>query len=202
MQTPNGDKLTVISLSASKDPELPQRTIILESSGNTYEFTEPVIEDREIAFFYSLQKSIAFSPNGESMVFSGTPGTIFEFFSLKDGIERLCIKRILPPSVTLSNGSYRQNDDYIFGSGKLCTTDSFVYSAYDGKHTAREWRASNNACLLYNNIAVFDWKGNPKDLYTTDYRIMCLSVENDSTVFACLEDIEGRIFIGKAKLMQ
>lgn len=201
MQTPDKGELRVISRSATKDLDLPQRSIYLESDGKTCEFTEPAIDDREKAFFYSLQKSIGFSPDGKSMVFRGSVGCILEFFSLKGGIQRTCIKRFLPPSVTVANGSYRQNDDYIFGGGKLCTTDRHVYMAYDGKHTYKEWQQSGRTCLLYNNISVFDWKGTPGFLYTTDYRIMALSVVDDTTVYAFLEDADERRFMGKAELV-
>ncbi|MGN0198167.1 MAG: hypothetical protein ACI39T_01230, partial [Candidatus Cryptobacteroides sp.] len=55
-------------------------------------------------------------------------------------------------------------------------------------------------CPLYDKIAVFDWDGNPKYLYKSDYRIMSLSVENDTTVYACLETEDGKHFVGKASL--
>lgn len=201
-QTPRGDEVRVISRSATKDLDLPQRAVVLESNSNSYEFTGSAIDDRDISFFSSMQNSVAYSPDGKLMVLSGGIGFILEFFSLEEDIQRIAIKRFLQPSVTITNGMYRQNDDYVFGGGKLCATEKFVYSAYDGKHTAKEWRMSGNSCLLYNNIAVFDWKGNPDVLYTTDYRIMNLSVENDAAVHACLEDGNGRRFIGKARIVR
>lgn len=50
-------------------------------------------------------------------------------------------------------------------------------------------------CLFYLcSSCFFDWKGNPDILY----HIINLSVENDTTVYACLEDGNERRFIGKA----
>ena len=200
MRTPKGDEIRLISRSGKKDLDMPQRNIQLESEGATYEYTEPAIEDREIAFFASLQRSIVYSPDGTRMVVSGVPGFILEIFNLEGGIQRKTIKRFLPPAVTLENGSYTQNDEYVFGGGNLCTTEKYIYSAYDGERTAKEFRASGMNCLLYDKIAVFDWDGNPKYLYTSDYRIMSLSVENDTTVYACLETEDGKHFVGKASL--
>lgn len=65
MRTPKGDEIRLISRSGKKDLDMPQRTIQLESEGATYEYTEPAIEDREIAFFASLQRSIVYSPGPE-----------------------------------------------------------------------------------------------------------------------------------------
>ena len=73
MRTPKGDEIRLISRSGKKDLDMPQRTIQLESEGATYEYTEPAIEDREIAFFASLQRSIVYSPDGTRMVVSGVP---------------------------------------------------------------------------------------------------------------------------------
>ena len=84
MRTPKGDEIRLISRSGKKDLDMPQRTIQLESEGATYEYTEPAIEDREIAFFASLQRSIVYSPDGTRMVVSGVPGFILEIFSLKE----------------------------------------------------------------------------------------------------------------------
>ncbi|MGN0201776.1 MAG: hypothetical protein ACI399_02585 [Candidatus Cryptobacteroides sp.] len=200
MQTPKGDEIRLISRSGKKDLDLPQRAILLETQSACYEYDEPAIEDREIAFFASLQRSIAYSPDWTRMVVSGVPGFILEIFSLEGGIRRTVIKRFLPPAVTLANGTYTQNDEYVFGGGNLCTTGEYIYSSYDGEHTAKEFRASGRKCLLYDKIAVFDWEGNPEVLYKSDYRIMSLSVENDTTVYACLETMDGKHFIGKASL--
>ena len=84
MRTPKGDEIRLISRSGKKDLDMPQRTIQLESEGATYEYTEPAIEDREIAFFASLQRSIVYSPDGTRMVGSGGPGFILEIFNLKE----------------------------------------------------------------------------------------------------------------------
>lgn len=84
MRTPKGDEIRLISRSGKKDLDMPQRTIQLESEGATYEYTEPAIEDREIAFFASLQRSIVYSPDGTRMVVSGVPGFILEIFNLKE----------------------------------------------------------------------------------------------------------------------
>lgn len=52
-QTPLGEEVRVISRSAKKDLDIPQRKVILESNGNSYEFTGSAIDDREIGFYYS-----------------------------------------------------------------------------------------------------------------------------------------------------
>lgn len=194
---PNGEEIRVISRSRTKDLELPQRTLMIGSQ----EYTEQVFEDRDISFYSSLQTAIDYSPDGKKMVVSSIPGLTFEFFSLDNTVKRYSIKRLLPPSITIGGGTYQYNDDYIFGGGNMCTTDKFIYSAYDGEHTGREWRAARDTCLLYRNIAVFDWAGKPQHLYKTKYRIMNICVEqNSSTAYATLEDREGRYFLGKAKL--
>ena len=67
MLTPKGDEIRLISRSGKKDLYMPQRTIQLESEGATYEYTEPAIEDREIAFSHLYNAQCLFSrrdPNG------------------------------------------------------------------------------------------------------------------------------------------
>lgn len=200
-QTPKGEEVRIISRSRTKDLDLPQRTIIVgDTEGEHVEFNEPAFEDRDISFFATLQIAVDYSPDGSKMILSSYPGMTIEILSLEDPISRTSMRRLLPPSVTVGKSGLDLNDDYVYGGGKLCTTDNFIYSAYDGETTSKDLRLNGDKCLLYKNVAVFDWEGSPQTLYKTDYRVACLCVENDSTLYAVIEDIEGKAFIGKAKL--
>ncbi len=200
-RTSRGQMVRVISRSWKKDLDLPQRTVELEDwDGTIQKYEGQVFEDREISWNSNMAPFVAISPDGAKMAITPTLGMTVELFSLEGQFRRTGIKRFFAPDVEKVDGQLEYKDTYIYANGAVKATNTELYYAYDGETTRREMNATNDA-LLFKNLAVFDWEGNPKCLYKTKYRLhrFCID-ESEKTVYAILGDKEGRFHLGKGYL--
>ena len=200
-RTSQGQMVRIINRSWKQDLDLPNRTVELEDyDGTVQKYEVPVFEDRVLSWNSYMSPNVIFSPDGSKMAITPTLGMTLELFSLEGQFRCTEVKRFLAPDVEKVDGQVEYNDSYIFGNGKANATNTELYYVYDGETTGREWNATHDA-LLFKNIAVFDWNGNPKRLYKTKYRIYGLCIdENEQTIYALLGDKEGRFHLGKSNL--
>lgn len=121
---------------------------------------------------YTYGSRIAISPDKKRLAYSTNYGAILEIFDLTPGQIKLnTIKGFYRPAYTLDKNSIQSiPDETVWGFIDLYATDKYIYTIFSGSKNPKETR----------NIAVFDWKGNCLDLYTTDYRLdkLCVDEEN------------------------
>ena len=103
-------------------------------------------------------------------------------------LRNIATKYFIEPDFTLE-GDY---SNLIASFCDLYATDEVLLAAYGGE---TEFGTG------INNIAIFDWKGNPLKLIRTDHRIerLCLDSEGNA-LYAVVHDSEGRPFIGRIRL--
>ena len=77
-------------------------------------------------------------------------------------------------------------------------TDSAIYSAYDGEHYGNV-----SPSQFYNNIAFFDWNGNPKSLFRTNIRVLrvCYN-DNTDELYAVVKDADESTYLAKINNVQ
>ena len=149
----------------------------------------PVIDDDRKRFMMYNNELIAVSPDEEKFAITSTLGGILETFSMKGGeLRNIATKYFIEPDFTLE-GDY---SNLIASFCDLYATDEVLLAAYGGE---TEFGTG------INNIAIFDWNGNPLKLIRTGHRIerLCLDSE-DNALYAMIQDSEGRPYIGRIRL--
>ena len=174
-----------------RDTSSVERIELCDRNGNiisTYnEF--PVIDDDRKRFMMYNNELIAVSPDEEKFAITSTLGGILETFSMKGGeLRNIATKYFIEPDFTLE-GDY---SNLIASFCDLYATDEVLLAAYGGE---TEFGTG------INNIAIFDWNGNPLKLIRTGHRIerLCLDSE-DNALYAIIQDSEGRPYIGRVRL--
>ena len=134
------------------------------------------------------------SPDEEKFVITSTLGGILEIFSMKDGeLSNIATKYFIEPDFSIE-GNFYNYDNLIYSFCDLCATDDAIYAAYGGESDFK----SSTGC---HNIAIFDWNGNPLKLIRTGHRIERLCLDNEeNTLYAMIQDSEGRPYIGRIRL--
>lgn len=115
-------------------------------------------------FLYSI------SPDKQRRVCQMTYGMILEFFSIKkDRIITDTIRGFIKPIFELDKHKCVNPIDgqTIYGLRDLYATDKYIYTIYIG----------NTVYKNSNQIAIFDWNGNPLHLFTTNYTLERLCVD-------------------------
>ena len=174
-----------------RDTSSVERIELCDRNGNiisTYnEF--PVIDDDRKRFMMYNNEIIAVSPDEEKFVITSSLGGILETFSMKGGeLSNMATKYFIEPDFTLE-GDY---SNLIASFCDLYATDEVLFAAYGGE---TEFGTG------INNIAIFDWNGNPLKLIRTGHRIerLCLDSE-ENTLYAMIQDSEGKPYIGRIRL--
>ena len=174
-----------------RDTSSVERIELCDRNGNiisTYnEF--PVINDDRKRFMMYNNEIIAVSPDEEKFVITSSLGGILETFSMKGGeLSNMATKYFIEPDFTLE-GDY---SNLIASFCDLYATDEVLFAAYGGE---TEFGTG------INNIAIFDWNGNPLKLIRTGHRIerLCLDSE-ENTLYAMIQDSEGKPYIGRIRL--
>lgn len=191
-------ELRIISRSYLNDLELPQRTVeLLDKDGHVSSYDGSPFENRMESYYASSQPFVAISPDGSKMAVGSSIGMVLEVFSLEDGIELTNVRKFLDPKITQNEYGYERLPDSVYGMEYLKAYEDGIYALYDGETTYSQVR-SDRSRLMFKNIAVFDWTGTPQTLYKTDYRMrnMCLF---DGIIYAILQDVEGKCYLGKAE---
>lgn len=115
-------------------------------------------------FLYSI------SSDKQKLVCQMTYGMILEFFSIKkDRIIVDTVRGFIKPIFELDRHKCVNPIDgkTIYGLRDLYATNKYIYAIYIG----------NTVYKNSNRIAVFDWNGNPLHLFTTDYKLERLCVD-------------------------
>ena len=118
---------------------------------------------------YTYGSRIAISPDKKRLAYSTNYGAILEIFDLTPReITLNTIKGYYRPVYALNKNSIQSiPGETVWGFIDLYATDKYIYSIFSGSKNPKETK----------NIAVFDWKGNCLDLYTTDYQLEKICVD-------------------------
>ena len=176
--------------------DLPARSISIEGCG-TYEGSP--ISDEAISFNVYTNPHFAFSPDGRKAALSISEGMVLETFDISGDITEISTTQYLPVRIVpRKEGSYEMSDRFVFGVASMCASNRRIYAAYDGTHYWKDYRALRGkpGCPpLFNNVAVFDWKGRPVEMMSTTYRINLLAVDDNNDLYAVVENSDGQQFL-------
>lgn len=193
-ETPDGRDVLIRSKGYGSTDEIPLRSVTLrEQGGKEFSYDLSPIDDPAKLFIMYTDPLVAISPDGSRLALSSSVGTIFETFDITDGVNELSTSYMCSPDFTVVDGTYVPDDRMIMGISDLCADDDRIYAVYDGVLT---WKQSRSAVetgeVRKKNIALFDWKGKPQILLTTDYNIedICVDALN-SVIYACVETDSG-----------
>ena len=136
---------------------------------------------------------------------TGSPEFIYLTYG-KDGVVSLLLQERDRVSVTA--GWSEPSDVLIDGSDE----SALMQEVNDGIRTFNHRfdslfaeissaEAERNSSLVFNDIAVFDWDGNPQELIHTDYNIdhICYSAR-DNAVYASVWDDDGIMYLARLDL--
>lgn len=151
------------------------RLSIIENDSTIYKYYKfphvriPGTDIRGIESAYAYGSRITISPNKKQIAYTTGYGAILEIFDLTPGEIKLnTIKGFYRPVYSLYKNSIQSiPGETVWGFIDLYATDKYIYTIFSGSKNPKETR----------NIVVFDWKGNCLDLYTTDYRLDKLCVD-------------------------
>ena len=118
---------------------------------------------------YTYGSRIAISPDKKRLAYSTNYGAILEIFDLTpEQIKLNTIKGFYRPVYSLEKNSIQSiPGETVWGFIDLYATDKYIYTIFSGSKNPKDTK----------NIAVFDWQGNCLDLYTTDYRLEKICVD-------------------------
>lgn len=118
---------------------------------------------------YTYGSRITISSDKKRLAYSTNFGAILEIFDLTpQKITLNTIKGFYRPVYTLDKNTPRSiPGETVWGFIDLYATDKHIYTIFSGSKNPKDTK----------NIAVFDWKGNCLDLYTTDYRLEKICVD-------------------------
>lgn len=125
--------------------------------------------------YFSYFGKMAVKPDGKKFVHATRSGCILEIFDCSEDIKPLQIKRFFEPSYKPPKRKdtrypfVQKGENSINGISNLYCTDKYIYATYSDS------RGEND----YNQIAVFDWNGNPVKLLVFNDSIISYVVENN-----------------------
>lgn len=175
----------------------------LVSSVGDYPYIE---EDEEKKKFIFSELRIASDPSMDKLAIGTSWGGILETYSIDGQIRQEAVGYYARPSIELNKeGAISPNPDdrTVLGFNDIYATDDRIYASFDGEVNIRENSAKplKDRELLWSGISVFDWDCRGLKRIRTDYRIERLCVdEADGIIYAVLNDIYGRAYIGRIKL--
>ena len=135
--------------------------------------------------------NIGFSKDETKMVAAGTYGMILEIFNIEKGINNTHTRYFWQTFENIETGRPDSEKSGI-GIVDFYCTDKYIYAIVGEPNTDKR----------YENIVIFDWKGNPlKILRTNHYRLnrICLDDE-EHYLYVVGERIDGIQFIGRLDL--
>lgn len=132
----------------------------------------PGTDARGIEAAYIYGSRIAISPGRKQIAYTTNYGAILEIFDITaHEIKLNTIKGFYRPAYTLEgNNLVSLPGETIWGFFDLYATGRYIYTIFSGSTDSKATK----------NIAVFDWKGNGVHLYTTDYRLEKICVDEKS----------------------
>ena len=126
---------------------------------------------------------------------------VLETYSIGvDSISRLYTGYFAEPEFDAVHLSLAENERTVLGFRDLYAENDRLYAVYNGELISSA-EAERNSSLVFNDIAVFDWDGNPQELIHTDYNIdrICYSAR-DNAVYASVWDDDGIIYLARLDL--
>ena len=120
------------------------------------------------------------SPDGTKMAFGIYFGAILETFDVKDSIRLRNISYFIEPDFPHDAvGNPTSYDDMTFGFGPLCSSDEYIYAAYNGTKDYQKM----------HHIAVFDWDGRLQKFYRTAFHLIRTAYDPEANaIFALVKD--------------
>ena len=136
----------------------------------------------------------AMGSNKNKIVCASTYGAILEIFNITSNhIELDTIVGFVPPVYTTDKNGFLNilPGETTWGFLDLYATDKYIYTIYCGGKDIQN----------KNKIAVFDWKGQGVRLYSTDYQLECICVDEKSDkIYATTVNSKGEKIIVEFKL--
>ena len=154
------------------EPE--RRYSMKKNNGELVKYEGYPLDDFNLVHNIFSPHHMVFSRDRTKMVASPTYGMILEFFDLKIGIEKTKTRYF--------RKIYSKNDgspDYPksgVGMANVCGTDKYIYATHGEPDT--DWS--------FNNIAIFDWEGNPVKIFRTKYKKL---------INICVDDEERFLYV-------
>lgn len=151
------------------------RLSIIENDSAIYKYYTfpnvkiPGTDAKGIEPAYTYGSRLTISPNKKQLAYSTNYGAILEIFDLTPKqITLNTIKGFYRPVYTLDKNNIQSiPGETVWGFIDLYATDKYIYTIFSGSTNPKDTK----------NIGVFDWKGNCLDLYTTDYQLEKICVD-------------------------
>ena len=160
------------------------------------------IEDDAVCYrLYNFTYSLAISPDKSRFAVGTLWGAVLETYSIGvDSISRLYTGYFAEPEFDAVHLSLAENEHTILGFRDLYAENDRLYAVYNGEHISSA-EVERSSSLVFNDIAVLDWKGNPVELICTDYNIdhICYSAR-DNAVYASVWDEDGVMYLARLDL--
>lgn len=134
--------------------------------------------------YFSYMGALATKPDGKKFVHATRGGCILEIFDCSDWIKPLKTKRFFEPAYKAPRKDTRYpfiqwDSNSINGISVIRCTDTYIYAIYSDS------RGENT----YDQIAVFDWNGDPVKLFSFENGIISFVIENnDKKGYALIRD--------------
>ena len=161
----------------------------------------PVEDDAVRYRLYNFTYSLAISPDKSRFAVGTLWGAVLETYSIGvDSILRLYTGYFAEPEFDAVHLSLAENEHTVFGFRDLYAENDRLYAVYNGEHISSA-EVERSSSLVFNDIAVLDWKGNPVELICTDYNIdhICYSAR-DNAVYASVWDEDGVMYLARLDL--
>ena len=161
----------------------------------------PVEDDAVRYRLYNFTYSLAISPDKSRFAVGTLWGAVLETYSMGvDSISRLYTGYFAEPEFDAVHLSLAENEHTVFGFRDLYAENDRLYAVYNGEHISSA-EVERSSSLVFNDIAVLDWKGNPVELICTDYNIdhICYSAR-DNAVYASVWDEDGVMYLARLDL--
>ena len=160
------------------------------------------IEDDAVRYrLYNFTYSLAISPDKSRFAVGTLWGAVLETYSIGvDSISRLYMGYFAEPEFDAVHLSLVENERTVLGFRDLYAENDRLYAVYNAELISSA-EAERGSTLVFNDISVFDWDGNPLELIRTDYNIdhICYSAR-DNAVYASVWDDDGIMYLARLDL--
>ena len=150
-------------------------------------------EDFRLVHSIFSNHNIGFSNDGKKMVAAAVPGMILEIFDLEEGIKMRYIRYFRRVYGEYIGNQFRSDFEKSgVGIADIYCTDKYIYITLGEPNTE----------VRYENIAIFDWEGNPVKIFRTNhYRLFQVCVDDEERfLYVVGEKNDGAQFIAKLDL--
>ena len=184
--------------------EIPAETRVMQNAGDNmilYMSNRSEYADTSSSRRFTLQEISTGKTVLSYDYFPIEDDAVLETYSIGvDSISRLYTGYFAEPEFDAVHLSLAENERTVLGFRDLYAENDRLYAVYNGELISSA-EAERNSSLVFNDIAVFDWDGNPQELIHTDYNIdrICYSAR-DNAVYASVWDDDGIIYLARLDL--